>query len=210
MASAVIHMCVANELNKKLKRNNDLVVIGSVAPDIAKHLGETKTKSHFQDNDDDIPIIERFLDKYQKQLSDDFVLGYYIHLYTDYLWFKYFIPDFMANGKIYMLDGTIIPASEKDYKKYFYNDYTNLNAILIEEYNLELNILENKIPKMKNIITEIPMNQIQLIVDKTLSIIKKSQETKAYVIDKEIVNKFIDYTIEAIYSNLEEIGYTKN
>ena len=68
--------------------------------------------------------------KYKDKLNDDFVLGYYIHLYTDYLWFKYFEPDFYKNGVIYKLDGSeeYVPAEQK--RDYFYNDYTNLNIKL--------------------------------------------------------------------------------
>ena len=66
MASSVIHMAVASELNKKLKRDNDKILIGSIAPDISKHLGETKVGSHFLENEDNnIPNIERFVRKYK-------------------------------------------------------------------------------------------------------------------------------------------------
>ena len=92
MASSMIHMAVAKELNDKLKRDSKSILIGSIAPDIAKLIGENKVRSHFEDRDDDIPNLNKFLSKYKVKLDDDFVLGYYIHLYTDYLWFKYFIP----------------------------------------------------------------------------------------------------------------------
>ena len=94
MASSVIHIAVANEINKKLNRNTSQLLIGSVAPDISKIVGDTKRHSHFLDNNDtNIPNIDKFLKKYQSKLDNDFVLGYFIHLYTDYLWFKYFIPE---------------------------------------------------------------------------------------------------------------------
>lgn len=73
-------------------------------------------------------------------MLDDFVLGYYIHIFTDYLWFKYFVPDFYENGIIYKLDGTIENISVDRKINYFYNDYTNLNIKLIDEYNLDLSI----------------------------------------------------------------------
>ena len=56
MASSVIHMIVANEINKTLKRNNKLILMGTIAPDISKHIGKTKAESHFLDNiNSDIP-----------------------------------------------------------------------------------------------------------------------------------------------------------
>lgn len=71
MASSVIHMCVANEINKRIKRNIDLLLIGTIAPDISKHLGKTKFESHFlYDNDNEIPSLDAFLNKYKKHLED--------------------------------------------------------------------------------------------------------------------------------------------
>ena len=94
MASAVIHMAVANEINNVLKKDNAKLLIGSIAPDISKQIGQNKVKSHFLDNENtDLPNMDKFLNKYKHKMSDDFVLGYFIHLYTDYLWFKYFITE---------------------------------------------------------------------------------------------------------------------
>lgn len=106
MASSMIHIAVASEINKVLKRDSKKLLIGSIAPDISKQIGETKVLSHFQDFDDDLPNLDKFLRKYKSYLNDDFVLGYYIHLFADYLWFKYFVPDFCKNGVVYKLDGT--------------------------------------------------------------------------------------------------------
>lgn len=205
MASSMIHIVVANEVNKKLKRNNKKLLIGSIAPDIAKHIGMTKVESHFEETDNDIPNLDRFLLKYKDDLSDDFVLGYYIHLYTDYLWFKYFEPDFYENGVIYKLDGTIenIPFEKK--RDYFYNDYTNLNIKLIDEYNLDLSIFYEEVPEFNNIIKEIPMNKIQIIIDQTGIIIENTKESKSYVFDMDVVNKFIKTSVDYILSNLKDI-----
>jgi len=70
MASAIIHMAVANEINKVTKRDNDRVLISSITPDISKHIGESKIGSHFLDSDDNsIPNINKFLDKYDMNLQ---------------------------------------------------------------------------------------------------------------------------------------------
>lgn len=205
MASSMIHIVVANEINKILDRNNKKLLIGSIAPDIAKLIGMNKKDSHFQDKDDTLPCLDEFLKKYKKDLNDDFVLGYYIHLYTDYLWFKYFEPDFYKNGVIHKLDGTIenIPPEKK--MEYFYNDYTNLNINLIDEYNLDLSIFYEELPKFNNIIKEIPMNKIQIIIDQAGIIIENTKESKSYVFDMDVVNKFIKTSVDYILSNLKDI-----
>ena len=206
MASSMIHIAVANELNKTLNRDNKKLLIGSIAPDIAKLIGRTKKSSHFQDTDTDLPHLDRFLNEYKKDLSDDFVLGYYIHLYTDYLWFKYFVPDFYDNGVIYKLDGTIKAIPEDIKTEYFYNDYTNLNIKLIDEYNLDLSIFYEDIPTLNNIIKEIPMDRIDVIINQASIIIENTKESKSYVFDMNLVNKFIKTSVDYILSNLKDIG----
>lgn len=209
MASSMIHIAVANELNKTLNRDNKKLLIGSIAPDITKLIGRTKIVSHFQDKDDDLPNLNKFLSKYKSDLSDDFVLGYYIHIFTDYLWFKYFVPDFYENGIIYKLDGTIENISVDRKINYFYNDYTNLNIKLIDEYNLDLSIFYEDIPKLKDIIKEIPMNKIYVIIDQAGIILENTKESKSYIFDMNLVNKFIKTSVDYILSNLKEIGVCK-
>ena len=47
MASAIIHICVAKEINKTLQLPEKELFLGSIAPDISKQVGQTKEKSHF-------------------------------------------------------------------------------------------------------------------------------------------------------------------
>ncbi len=206
MASSMIHIAVTNEINKVIKRNNKNILIGSIAPDIAKQIGMDKKKSHFQKTNEDLPQLDLFLSLYKNNLNDDFVLGYYIHLYTDYLWFKYFEPEFYKNGVIYKLDGSVEKVEPEKKKDYFYNDYTNLNIKLIDQYNLDLSIFYQDIPKFNNIIKEIPMDKIKVIVDQAGIIIENTKESKAYLFDMKIINKFISTSTEFILSNLKDIG----
>ena len=209
MASSMIHIAVANEVNKVINKDRKNLLIGSIAPDIGKHVGIDKIVSHFQDTDDDIPNLGKFLDKYGKYLDDDFVLGYYIHLYTDYLWFKYFVPNFINNGYIYKLDGTKVDVSDDEnadyyYKKFFYNDYSNLNIQLIDKYNLELDMFYEKTPVFNNIIKEIPMDKIQIIIDQAGIIIENTKENKAYVFDMNLINEFIKLCSDYIILDLKD------
>ena len=137
MASSVIHIVVANEINKKLQKDASKLLIGTIAPDISKEVNETKKNSHFLD-DHNIPNLDKFLLKYQKNLSDDFVLGYYIHLYVDYLWFKYFLTEVYDERILKKLDGSIVKCDEKTLFTYIYNDYTNLNIQLIKKMNMRI------------------------------------------------------------------------
>lgn len=209
MASSVIHMAVANEINKVIKRDNNKLLIGSIAPDISKHIGESKVKSHFLDNEDnDISNIDKFLTKYKYRMNDDFVLGYFIHLYTDYFWFKYFIPEIYNedNNMITKIDGSIVKCNGNMLSIYIYNDYTNMNIKLLDEYNMDLSIFYEDTPYLENIIDEIPMENIGTIIDKTAIIIENSKEYKDFVFNIENIKKFINTSTELILAQLKELN----
>ena len=167
MASAIIHIAVAKEINKELHMNEKELFLGTIAPDISKQIGESKVKSHFLTNkDSDLPNLNDFLDKYQSSLTKPFIMGYYIHLFTDYLWFKYFMPEITnSNDYIKLLNGNKIKCNKEELTKIIYNDYSNLNILLIEEYNLDLSLFyeDIEIPNIK--FDEIPLDKIQIIVD---------------------------------------------
>lgn len=206
MASAVIHLAVANEINKKLNRDKNQLLIGAIAPDISKFIGEDKTKSHFlKELDSNIPDIESFLNKYKNSLTDDFVMGYFIHLYTDYLWFKYFVTEFYDKPMITKLDGTVVKCSGNMLSLYVYNDYTNLNIKLIDRYNMDLKIFYNQLPKLSNIIEEIPMDKMGLLLSQMGIIIENSKEKKDYIFNIENVEKFITTSVELILGKITEL-----
>ena len=210
MASSVIHICIANEINKTINRDSKKLLIGTIAPDISKLLGETKFYSHFLDNvNNNIPNINKFLDKYGNYLDDDFILGYYIHLYTDYLWFKYFIPNVIKGNYIKELDGTLVKYTEETFKYYIYNDYSNLNIQLIDKYNFPMKIFYEEIPYIPNIISEIPMNRLDLIVNKTGILIEEAKKGKKYLFKIDDIVTFIDNSKEIILKELDSI-YEKN
>lgn len=207
MASSIIHMAVAKEINKVLKRNNDKILIGAIAPDISKNIGESKVNSHFLDNiDNNIPNIDCFLKKYKEKLYDDFVMGYFIHLYTDYLWFKYFISEIYESDVVTKLDGTHVKCTGNMINMYIYNDYTNLNIKLIEEYDMDLRIFYREPPQLDNIIDEIPMEQIKIIINKVSLIIENTKTYKDLLFNIDNIKKFIEMNVELILSRLKELG----
>ena len=207
MASAVIHLAIANEINKTLNRNKNKLLIGSIAPDISKFIGEDKTVSHFiKERGSNIPDIGSFLKKYKNNLIDDFVMGYFIHLYTDYLWFKYFVTEIYKETIITKLDGTVIKYDEDMLTFYIYNDYTDLNIKLLDKYDMDLKIFCNSLPELNNIIKEIPMRKLQIIVDQMGIIIKNSKEKKNYVFNIKNVETFIKTSTELILSKINEIN----
>ena len=205
MASAVIHIAVAKEINKDLKMNEKELFLGTIAPDISKQLGESKVKSHFlSDDQSTLPILDKFLDKYKNNLNNPFIMGYYIHLFTDYLWFKYFIPEITnSSDYIKVLSGNKIKCTKEEIEKLIYNDYTNLNLSLIEEYDLDLSLFyeDIEIPNIK--FDEIPLDKLQVIVDQMGIIIENSKKEHTYSFNIDNVKQFIELCKKIISNDIE-------
>lgn len=202
MASSVIHMCIAKRINETLKlKNENLLLLGSIAPDISKHIGEDKTKSHFLTDNKSVDI-QRFLEKYREKLHDAFLLGYFIHLYTDLLWDKYFISEIVENGTIQLLDGTKIDNTPETYQKMIYNDYTNLNILLIDYYHLDLSLFYNEtiVPDIK--MDEIPVESLSKLVDHTGVIIANTKKRKSYTFRLENIIPFIEISSDLILAEI--------
>lgn len=205
MASAIIHICVAKKINEKLKRNENALFLGAIAPDISKLIGETKEKSHFLTTmKKNVPNILEFMQKYKDDLNHDFELGYFIHLYTDKLWFDGFIDRYVLGDSIRLLDGTEIGISEEEATHLIYNDYTNLNIQLLDEYGLDLSLFYLPLSYPDTKINEIPIDKLQILVDKMGVIVKNSTQKVPYVFDITKVKQFIEETSDIIYQKLIE------
>ena len=170
MASAVIHLCVAKEVNKYLKMDENMLLLGSIAPDLAKQINQTKEISHFLDhtNEDDIPNIDLFLAKYKAELTNPFEMGYFIHLLTDKYWFRDYVYMYLDRFSKSKTKKGITYTALRDL---IYNDYTNLNIDLIDKYNLSLDLFANEIELPKSKITEIPVEKLGILIEKMVLLI---------------------------------------
>ncbi len=204
MASVMIHLSIAEEINKEIKHNRREFFLGSIAPDISKQLGGDKIVSHFQNSDDNIPILDKFLEKYGDHMNDDFILGYYTHLYTDYLWFKYFMTDINYKNMVKLLDGRVLELNEDEFYKLVYNDYTNLNVRLIDEYDLDLSLFYEPlvIPKIK--MDEIPVEKLQVLLDAASVIVENTKVNKDYVFDIDGIKRFVAFATEVILADIKK------
>lgn len=204
MASAVIHLAVAKELEKYLKiENKKDYNLGAIAPDIAQQLKIEKTKSHFIYNTkSDIPNIKLFKEKYKNFMSNSFELGYFTHLYTDKLWFDGFIDSLTYSNSIKLLDGTIIHVLQKEIKELIYNDYTNLNTIIIDKYNIDLSLFYEEYQKPNTSIEEVPIDKLNILIDKMGVIIENSNLEKSYIFDITLIDNFINTCVEKIIKEL--------
>ena len=202
MASAVIHLCVAKEINKYLKMDEDYILLGSIAPDISKQIGETKEISHFLDhtNEDDIPNIDRFLAKYKSELNKPFEMGYFIHLLTDKYWFRDYVYKFIERYTQDKLKKNMTYTAIKDL---IYNDYTNLNITLIDNHSLNLDLFYNEIEMPESKIMEIPVDKLNILIEKMGIIIEESKEEKTFLFDCADIEEFIKNTVKYIIRDIQ-------
>ncbi len=205
MASAIIHICVAKKINEKLQVEEKPFLLGSIAPDISKQIGEAREKSHFLTSlKSDVPDIRAFLDKYQNSLNNPFLLGYFVHLYTDKIWFDEFMRERLLHHSIHLLDGTTVNLPPDEIREIIYNDYTNINVDLIDEYDLDLSLFYEDFPLPNVEMDEIPVSKLPILIDKMSIIIENSKKTKGYVFDMPIIIEFIEYATTKILHKIEE------
>ena len=202
MASAIIHLCVAKEVNKYLGMDEYQILLGSIAPDISKQIGETKEISHFLDhsNEDDIPNINHFLTKYEDDLTNPFTMGYLIHLLTDKYWFRDYVYKFIER---YATDRNKKELTYTAIKDVIYNDYTNINIDLIDRYMLPLEIFYIDFRKPTSKINEIPLVKLPILIEKMGLIIEESKEEKTFMFNTKEIIAFIEETAKYIIKDIQ-------
>ena len=179
-----------------------MLYLGTIAPDISKQIGESKNKSHFL-KDEDIPDVNMFYNKYKDYLNNPFEMGYYIHLLTDYYWFKEFIPKRIKNIKLKM-NNLELKLKPGDIGKIIYSDYTNLNINLIDHYDLTLKLFYEELEYPRTRINEIPINKLKVIVDQMGLIVKNSTGNKTIMMEPDDIYAFLDETSEIIIETIKE------
>lgn len=98
MPTLTTHIAVAEKVCAKLKlKDKDLIVLGAAIVDWSNNFEDKNHLiTHFQnsksegiENLESLPDLDRFEKKYQNQLDDPIMKGYWIHLLTDYYFNRY-------------------------------------------------------------------------------------------------------------------------
>ena len=209
MASTIIHLAVAKELENRRKqvKNKYDYYLGSIAPDLAKQIGKPKEESHFIRNEykEGVPNLKLFEINYPHFRDVDYDLGYYVHLFTDKEWFNGFMDNITTENSIRLLDGTVIASTKEEIQQLIYSDYTNLNVRLIEEYDLDLSLFYEDFRVPTTNITEIPADKLDILINKMGIIIENSKEEKVYSLDIEQIKQFIQKTVDKLEKELDII-----
>lgn len=206
MASTIIHLAVAKELENELEIEDIKdYYLGSIAPDIAKQIGLPKSTSHFsQISRRDIPDMNLFVKRYPTFKYNSFNLGYFIHLYTDKIWYEEVMSKITSDNSIKLLDGTILNLSKEEIQELVYSDYTNLNSELIDEYNLDLSLFYEAFKIPDTSLNEIPVDKLDILINKMSIIIENSKKEKSYTFDIYIVKDFIEDCYKRILDEIKK------
>lgn len=208
MASSMIHLVIAKKIKEKanIKMDNEKdYYLGSIAPDLSKQIGKNKIESHFLINTkNDVPNIKIFTKRYPTFKYNSFNLGYFTHLYVDKIWFEEFIPTLTDFDSIKLLDGTVYSTEPKEITQMIYSDYTNLNIKLIENYDLDLSLFYEDFVVPKTNLKEIPVDKLDILINKMGILIENSKEVKAYSFDLYPIEEFINKAIDEIVEELKK------
>lgn len=204
MPSLLIHLAVGKKVNEKLCKKEEPFLTGCIAPDLAKRVGIDRNISHFKDKNGNYDL-KAFLNKYHDYINNDYVLGYYIHLYTDYLWYRYFIQELDESDYVTKLNGDKIKCVSENMKKlYTYNDYSEVSFDLINEYGLDLEFFHRNEYYSNSIIEEVPYDKMDILINDTIDILKKKHSNKSFLFNFEDIKQFIEVSVDLIIANLKE------
>lgn len=145
MPSIAAHFGCASLVYDKIKNkvsDKDKFYMGCILPDVIDI-----EDSHYKNKGEYylVPDIERF--KKEIKIDEDIKKGYLCHLLLD----KYFLDEYVIRNiknydKINLFSANMI-----------YNDYTNLNAMLVSDFEIDLKYINKvieKIPRYFNIIED--------------------------------------------------------
>lgn len=124
MPSHKIHIKISQDINEKLKLDNDSIMLGSVLPDLT--ITKDHGLSHFQYIDEypyNLANADEFIKKYPN-MKDDVSMGYIIHLLTD----RFYNDWYYKNYKLKGINTT------KEFKHYLFNSY---DKYIVKHFKLD-------------------------------------------------------------------------
>ena len=197
-----------------------------------KIVQQEKISTHFRGLDDldkciQAPIPDKFVEKYNYLFDKDIsVLAYLFHLYTDKVFFNdlsiksFKCLDDKYNETKYISDlkymQTLKDNKIHDFKEFWspdgiYSDYTKMNKLFLEKYNIKFDsntLLSSTKYFINPGIEEVDYNNVSSVINKTSKFISNSynlDNTDLKIFDIEIVNEFISFVVSSFMETYSEI-----
>ncbi len=203
MPTHKMHMAIANRVNEYLKLDDDMVMIGSVLPDLT--MDKRHRESHFKNGKEGVEGTAnpyKFLLECKKDLRNPVMVGYLIHLLTDryfnsYVFQNYYIYDENTHliGIRFHDEKVLMPIEKIRYEKH--RDFFVYDKYLVEH---------SLVKKFKNISCVSNIKNYSFAkYDKDL--IKKYIENANLDIDKALKGEFYkQLTNDYKVMSLEELN----
>lgn len=192
MASLIMHLCMTQYLQKKYNLKNE-ILLGAILPDIIK-ISKLKTKkeSHYIEENENLPNINRYINVNMKNGYNQIQLGYLFHLLQDKIWYQY-LNEFKNryNG---------------EYDGFIYKIYSDMN--ICDKYILnKSNIDEEKFIDIKLKLEKMSNNsEIQSCINESLKI-RKIENNQIHFITENTLNEYIEKAINECELILKELEY---
>ena len=208
MPSHKIHISIAQEINKKLKLDNDEISLGSVLPDLS--LAHNHGIPHFQVGDsypDSLANPYEFIKECNNKLNT-IDMGYLIHLLTDRFYNQKYLEKFFIfkDGKPFKLIFDIDDKDRKCIKKHDFHEYDKYLIDLgkIKPFN-NLDVLSQVKSYGNNI--DFDLNSLKEYMDNFNKHLEEKYLNYNFLCwKKEELDKIYDECIEYILSYLKEKG----
>lgn len=224
MPTHKMHMAVANRVNKYLNLDNDMVMIGSVLPDLT--VDKRHRVSHFKNGKEGVEGVAnpyKFLSKYKDKLNNPVMVGYLIHLLTDrffnsYVFQNYYIYDENTHliGIKFQDEEVLMPIEKIRYEKhrdfYVYDKYLVENNLVDKFNSLECinNIIDTEDSKYdKELIKKYIINANNDLEEAKRGEFFKSLGNTYKVLNLDELNKQMDLCVLQIVKFFNKLNENK-
>lgn len=163
-----IHLGVATKLNEEYKLNKNRFLYGSILPDVSSTNVYGRDFSHFFGTkmhdvcpEEVIVDVERFRKTYEENLDKELILGYYVHILTDFFYNDYVFKNFFVRDEFDHIvglktrEGDLIipnPNDTRGRRKYKQRDFVNFGKLLLKNGKIEIPSSLEEIEKQLNLL----------------------------------------------------------
>lgn len=215
-----IHTAIAKDLNKKLNLNPDLLYYGVVLPDVDKGNEVGKFKTHFYiDHPKYLGEVyidfDQFMSKYKNKLDRDLIIGYYIHLLTDYYFNEYvFNNTYVIDDNGHIKEIKLINGSTDDIesrRKLKQDDFVMYGNYLLKNNRVGIpkdkELIYKHLSDLKHsFINEVEVNNRIDYMNSDNFLEYNNKEENYKLFNREVYNKIYSDCLEFIKDKLTEIS----
>lgn len=213
MPGYIMHVTFAKLVAEKLGiESSNRYLAGSLIPDACtQSQDKDKTIGHFAKRLNGLfkdPKLNIFLEKYGDLLADDIVLGIYSHLYLD----KYFYSEFMY--EIFeFYDKTMVNKKNGDkfsiWDEFFskngvYQEYSAMNKMFINDYDLDIDSLNFDIKELPDI-TEFDYSKLKTFKERVIMFMKEKGRYTGKYIEYEQLKLFLEELAARFANHIKDL-----